>query len=543
MSRKTLRFLTALKILRYTPHPPNNPLSTLDINGISLYILVPLERFGSFISSPRIATFLCVTRPCLQALLSLFALSLDFRPRSAFFCSIPQTCASLFCPLSCDVLTFAISCLVWQPSVFNYVEKVVKNKKKRVAPVSVDEQPARKRIAEITNLSTGAQDANIVLGKKTTKETPTNEIAAVGTVVGAGQTGVVSVGLIGIVGGSGGVAASKKKRKKKEVIDYSATQTENENPGVPGSAVVGGGDNADPKSKVRSWLLASQCRVERSSSSGLPKSKSTPVGLTSTRVPGSRGVVGAAGRVRQVTLRRLTDPKARSAGSLTRNDVKNDRVRLQVVYKPPFKFSVKLRKADKVGQMPGNHGPPTNRNNTQMPRTGVLVRTNACKKSKERVRTNHGKQIIIPGNGRSNSAIIQEPANSDVHTVPSDLEVLLSESEFLFSDAWPRRAKSVFALLGRWAIPQETLNSSFFRSPLFSKYMTKSLGKIFINWTTSMRQCSRRLEWLFERVQPIRWEIVQLVFRDSVYIILSHEDRTLIRFLFVFHRQNHPVSL
>ncbi|XP_043266716.1 disintegrin and metalloproteinase domain-containing protein 10-like isoform X2 [Venturia canescens] len=312
---------------------------------------------------------------------------------------------------------------------------VKKKKKKRVGPVSVEEQPARKRIAEVANLSVAAQDANNVPGKKPTKESPTNEIGAVGTVVGAGQqTGPVSVGLVGIIGGgSGGLAASKKKRKKKEVIDYSAAQAENESPGGPGGGAVG--DNADPKSKVRSWLLASQCRVERTSSSGLPKSKSTPVGLTSTRVAASRGVVGAAGRVRQVTLRRLTDPKARSAGSLTRSETKNDRVRLQVVYKPPFKFSVKLRKADKVGQMPGNHAPATTRNNTQIPRTGVLVRTTGCKKSKDRVRTSHGKQMMIPGNGRSNSAMIQEPANSDVHTVPSDLEVLLSESEFLFSDA------------------------------------------------------------------------------------------------------------
>lgn len=291
----------------------------------------------------------------------------------------------------------------------------MKKKKKRVAPVSGDE-PARKRVAEAVLPS--AQETNNFLLKKPAKDKPTIESGVAGVLA-------VTAGLGGIGSVSAGVAANKKKRKKNEVIDYSATQTENEAGG-------GGGDNADPKSKVRSWLLASQCRIDQSSSNGLPKSKSTPVGLTNTSAPGRGGAVGAAGRVRQVTLRRLTDPKARSAGSLARNDPKNDRVRLQVVYKPPFKFSVKLRKADKVGQINhGNHAPAA-RNNAG-PRTGVLVRTGA--KKKDRVRIAHGKQTVVSGAARNNNSGLQEPANSDLHTVPSDLEVLLSESEFLFSDA------------------------------------------------------------------------------------------------------------
>lgn len=260
-----------------------------------------------------------------------------------------------------------------------------------MAPATTEE-PARKRLAE-------AVTAPEVKQKKVTKDKQPTES-----------------------GGNG----NKKKRKKKEVIDYSATQTENENNGTVGvGGAVGAGsggvaDNADPKSKVRSWLLASQCRVEPPTSA-LSKSKSTPVGLTT---PAGAPARPTPGRVKHVTLRRLTDPKSRSLGSLAKNDNKTDRVRLQVVYKPPFKFSVKLRKADKVGQTPGVHGPTRNAG----PRTGVLVRT-----KRDKTRIAQVKPIHAPN--KTINACIPEPPTSDLHTVPSDLEVLLSESEFLFSDA------------------------------------------------------------------------------------------------------------
>lgn len=277
------------------------------------------------------------------------------------------------------------------PSANTANEKSSKAKKKRVAPATTEE-PARKRLAE-------AVTAPEVKQKKVTKDKQPTES-----------------------GGNG----NKKKRKKKEVIDYSATQTENENNGTVGvGGAVGAGsggvaDNADPKSKVRSWLLASQCRVEPPTSA-LSKSKSTPVGLTT---PAGAPARPTPGRVKHVTLRRLTDPKSRSLGSLAKNDNKTDRVRLQVVYKPPFKFSVKLRKADKVGQTPGVHGPTRNAG----PRTGVLVRT-----KRDKTRIAQVKPIHAPN--KTINACIPEPPTSDLHTVPSDLEVLLSESEFLFSDA------------------------------------------------------------------------------------------------------------
>jgi len=225
----------------------------------------------------------------------------------------------------------------------------------------------------------------------------------------------------------------RKKQHRKEVIDYSAIQAEKEPE-----------PNADPKSKVRSWLLASsQCRPDvgvRTNVSGLPKSKSTPVGLTASgggAVASRQPVPPVSRQQAPISARRPGTLEAgrmvelkNSSGSLTRKE----RARLQVVYKPPFRFSVKLRKSDKVAQAPaGATASHTNASSrtTKLPRTGVLLRTAA--KRKDRVRIGRARQIAPTGIGNSGGDL-PEPANSDLHTVPSDLEVLLSESEFLFSD-------------------------------------------------------------------------------------------------------------
>lgn len=211
--------------------------------------------------------------------------------------------------------------------------------------------------------------------------------------------------------------SDKRKRKKlhkKEVIDYSAIQAEKETE-----------PNADPKSKVRSWLLASsQCQPEttRTSATGLPKSKSTPVGLTGAgaRLPTARQFVAS----RRTAESKETKPQ-------TSSTPRKERAKLQVVYKPPFKFSVKLRKSDKVAQVPSHAANASHANvRSKLPRTGVLLRTT---KKKDRVRIGRARQIAPTGIGNGASDL-PDPANSDIHTVPSDLEVLLSESEFLFSD-------------------------------------------------------------------------------------------------------------
>ncbi|XP_033331022.2 disintegrin and metalloproteinase domain-containing protein 10 isoform X1 [Megalopta genalis] len=206
----------------------------------------------------------------------------------------------------------------------------------------------------------------------------------------------------------------RKKQHKKEVIDYSAIQAEKEPE-----------PNADPKSKVRSWLLASsQCRPEtiRTTGTGLPKSKSTPVGLTSAgiRLPATR----------QVNVSRRP-AETREPKPSPGNAARKERAKLQVVYKPPFRFSVKLKKSDKVAQVPAQPANASHANGrSKLPRAGVLLRT---AKKKDRVKIGRARQIAPTGIGNG-AGDLPEPANSDLHTVPSDLEVLLSESEFLFSD-------------------------------------------------------------------------------------------------------------
>lgn len=213
---------------------------------------------------------------------------------------------------------------------------------------------------------------------------------------------------------------AKKKKKKKEVIDYSGAQGEKDGKnGLLTPEVVHGPltPETDPVGKVQNWLLKSHYM--------LPKSKSTPVGLTDKahRSPHKRAVI-----------RPKTDKKSHSVGNLP-ND--KEKVRLQVVYKPPFKFSVKLRKPDKISAVNKKQEKPRN------PRTGVLIRT---VKEPKTVPT----QTVAKPSANSGPTTVASPLTSplpndkpgntgdnidlNTHTVQSDLEVLLSESEFLFSD-------------------------------------------------------------------------------------------------------------
>lgn len=209
-------------------------------------------------------------------------------------------------------------------------------------------------------------------------------------------------------------AVKNKKKKKKEVIDYSGAQGETDGKkGLLPTEVVHKPltPETDPVGKVQNWLLKSHYV--------LPKSKSTPVGLTDKahhRSPQKRAVI-----------RPKPDKKSHSVGNLP-ND--KEKVRLQVVYKPPFKFSVKLRKPDKTSAVSKKPDKPRN------PRTGVLIRTVKEPKSAAPV-------VAKPS---ANSGPVTSPLSNDspgnpgdnidlnTHTVQSDLEVLLSESEFLFSD-------------------------------------------------------------------------------------------------------------
>lgn len=102
---------------------------------------------------------------------------------------------------------------------------------------------------------------------------------------------------------------------KKEIIDYSSMQKH------PSSPIK---DN-EALSKVQRWLLSSP------QPAAIPKSKSIPLGLTER-----------AHRQVQKGSR-----KTRPSKSAT-NLLSGEKARLQVVFKPPFRFSVKICKSDKT---------------------------------------------------------------------------------------------------------------------------------------------------------------------------------------------------
>lgn len=268
-----------------------------------------------------------------------------------------------------------------KPNPKKLIQKKKKKKKKRVAPIFIEE--VGRKVEPLHNSPQIPNEVTVPV-PEATDEGPKTPLKPV---------------------------KNLKKRKNKEVIDYSLAQAEK----VDKVENVVVADNADPKSKVRSWLLASSshCRIEP-----ITKSKSTPAGLT--------GGSNVPNRLTAITKpRRRAEQPARTTAAFARD--KNDRVRLQIVYKPPFKFCVRLKKAEKIGQ---SSNPRVHSRNP--PRTAVLVRTS---NKKEKFRIGSGKE---KNNRDGNSGLPMESsnntANSDLHTVPSDLEVLLSESEFLFSE-------------------------------------------------------------------------------------------------------------
>ncbi|CAG9860192.1 unnamed protein product [Phyllotreta striolata] len=205
-----------------------------------------------------------------------------------------------------------------------------------------------------------------------------------------------------------------KKKKKNEIIDYSSIQAD-----LDGKKGLAGSDviitpltpESDPVGKVQNWLLKSQY--------ALPKSKSTPVGLTdkTRRSPHKRP-----------TIRPRTDKsKSRSVGNIPNE---KEKVRLQVVYKPPFKFSVKLRKPEKTSVII-ERVPDAVRKLDKAPRSGVLVRT--VKETEKPPTVSAPKETGAAAVETADNAV-NSNIDSNIHTVQSDLEVLLSESEFLFSD-------------------------------------------------------------------------------------------------------------
>lgn len=257
---------------------------------------------------------------------------------------------------------------------------------------------------------------------------------------------------------------SPTKKKKKKVIEYQNDEKEM----VTNKPSSVSGD--DPLGKVQNWLMHSISVGKTSENFGimtltLPKSKSSPVGLSGTAKPeeipikpiSPPKIVHKNDRVIQIP--KLSQKRSRSAGNLRKSDRRDEKVKLQVVYKPPFKFSVKLRNNRVLSAVNtkfaeektnGTHGTRrTAAEGERKQRTALLVRSGSHRKSREE------KSKTPPVFGKENltenpfkfptgvaSANPQLPIYltdqvdiaSNVHTVPSDLDVLLSESEFLFSD-------------------------------------------------------------------------------------------------------------
>lgn len=255
--------------------------------------------------------------------------------------------------------------------------------------------------------------------------------------------------------------AKGKKKKKKEVIDYSAMQSDKNKLGV----VLGLSDKSSPPvGKVKNLLLNCQPPVD---SKLLPKSKSAPIGLTGA----ARSPVRSRARA-VLHHSRSEKPKSRSTGNLqgaNKHCGEKEKLRLQVVYKPPFKFSLKLHKAEKGSgasasvvvvdkshrsSVPGDHKRGGGGGVSGGARAAMLLRS----RDHKRMASNRQSEVkeavtavVAPTSPAVAAAPLLQPAlptptgnqkkereediDSDIHTVPSDLEVLLSESEFLFSDA------------------------------------------------------------------------------------------------------------
>ncbi|XP_049276550.1 uncharacterized protein LOC125760454 [Anopheles funestus] len=132
----------------------------------------------------------------------------------------------------------------------------------------------------------------------------------------------------------------KPKSKHKEVIDYSSRNASDAH------------SHSNTFGKVHRWLLESPIVATQPSggtgayehasavSNILSKSQSTPDHLTQGAQQTAAGGTVPLAQTTATRSPKKTRVKTKSVGNL------NEKVRLQVVYKPPFKFSLKLSKTD-----------------------------------------------------------------------------------------------------------------------------------------------------------------------------------------------------
>jgi len=177
---------------------------------------------------------------------------------------------------------------------------------------------------------------------------------------------------------NGGKTAAARRKKSKDVIDYSAVQQQQQPSGKKTP-------EDDPLGKVRNWLLNSH---HADAPAAVRKSKSSPAGLANAAEPPAARPMAAAHA-----------PKAARPPK-----TKDNQVSLQVVYKPPFKFSVKLSKSkpDLQQQQTTAGAARDKRPDRIKQRAALLIRANRA----------HGG-VKPPKKNRGAAARPQEPKNDD----------------------------------------------------------------------------------------------------------------------------------
>lgn len=171
------------------------------------------------------------------------------------------------------------------------------NQNVTVHPAAVRSKlPLKKRVREKRNVNNNNSPAKKSRKKVTAEEESTTETSSPKKVSQAQKK-----------------ERKARRKKSKGVIDYSVAQNK---------LLIGNKKTQedDPLGKVRNWLLNSH-HIEALGT--LRKSKSSPAGFTNPPEP----------------------PKPKDPSSKAQQKTKDNQVSLQVVYKPPFKFSVKLSKS------------------------------------------------------------------------------------------------------------------------------------------------------------------------------------------------------
>lgn len=195
----------------------------------------------------------------------------------------------------------------------------------------------------------------------------------------------------------------KSKSKHKEVIDYSKQ------------------NHSNTFGKVQKWLLESPIVAQPAATEGIP----------------SNTEVEHASKVRNIMSKSQSTPERlalRSPKKVQSVSNLNDKVKLQVVYKPPFKFSLKLSKnsAVKTKVLGGGGGVSRNKRKTRtdkithetaaLPaamggrRTGLLVRTTSI--------TDNISEMPTPMGATISSAAVNNTGEPNYETLNSKRDLV-----------------------------------------------------------------------------------------------------------------------